>query len=127
MNSESEENEKNHEIPVQDRWEIVHWKRQGLSGKQVAEKVSYSATQCNAIFRKWKETGDVVDLPRSGRPLKATVKVQNTIIEEIQHNPTFSVDQVIQESKVEVSNITTRGILKSHQYRYKTAPSKWIM
>lgn len=127
MEIEEEDNKRNQEIPLNIRWEIVHLKRQGLTGSQVASRVSCSTTQCNAIFRKWKETGDVVDLPRSGRPLKATSKIQNMIIEEVQQDPSLNVDQIIEESKVEVSNTTARRVLKEHKFRYKTAPEKWAL
>ncbi len=127
MEIENEADERKQEIPLKVRWEIVHLKRQGLSGTQVAQKVSCSPAQCNAIYKKWRETGDVTNLTRSGRPLKATPEVQNLILEEIKLNPDFNTDQLIEETKVEISNTTARRVLKCHGYRYKTAPEKWSL
>jgi len=127
MEIENSEDNTNKEVPLSVRWEIVHLKRQGLSGTQVSERVFHSPSTCNSIYNKWKNTRDVVNLPRSGRPLKATPEVQKMIIEEVKENPTFNIDQMIEETGTDISNSTARNVLKNNKYRYKTVKEKWIL
>ena len=127
MEIENNEEEKNQEIPLKLRWEIVHLKRQGLSGTEVGERVSRPACTCNAIYNKWLITGDVINLPQSGRPRKITSKVEKMIIEEVKQNPTSSVEQIFEETNAELSNKTGRRVLKNNKFKYKTSPEKWIL
>jgi len=67
-------------IPV--RWAIVEEKNKGCSGSQVYDKFGIPSSTCNSIYRKWKETGDIVDLPRSGRPRKINEKEEKNLLKQ---------------------------------------------
>ena len=69
MEIEEEDRPKKPQVPIPMRWEVVHYKRLGYTGNQISQIFPVSASDCNRIYLKWKQTGDVEDLDRSGRPL----------------------------------------------------------
>ena len=105
MEIESGRDQKNQEILINQHWEIVRLKSQGKSGTEVAQIVSCSPSQANAIYKKYLETHDVI-----GRPLKATPEVQKIIIEEVKTDPSLNVGQIIEESKADISETVLRLI-----------------
>jgi len=67
----------------------------------------------------------VNDLPRSGRPLKVTEEVQNKILIQVGRGIDQSVNQIIKEAKVDISDRSARRVFKSRGVRCKTAKRKW--
>jgi len=61
MEIETEEQETKHETPIPVRWDIIYYKRLGFSGIAVSQLVPASVASCNRIYRKWLETGNVID------------------------------------------------------------------
>ncbi len=59
-------------ISIKDRWRIVHRRRDGIKLAVIAREIGCSVNAASYIFRKYLETGDVKDRPRSGRPCKVT-------------------------------------------------------
>jgi len=55
-------------VPIEFRWEIVKLKEKGLSGIEVGEILHRPTSTCNAIYRRFLDTGSVNNLPISGRP-----------------------------------------------------------
>lgn len=125
MEIEEQEDNPHKEIPESIRLEIVHWKRQGLSGSQVSEIVQRPASTCNTIYRKWKETGTVKDKPRSGRPPKLNEEEEKMFIETVKANPDFSISQAIEESQVNASKTTGWRVLKAHGFSSRVSKEKW--
>jgi hypothetical protein len=127
MEIENEGPEPNRTVPIEVRWEIVRLKENGLSGVEVGKKLSRPASTCNAIYKKYLNTGTVEDIPRSGRPLKATEEVERKLLFQAESDSTLTVDQMIEESKTEISNRSARRILKTNGIRCKTARTKWML
>ena len=56
------------EIPIETRWEIVFCDRHlKLSQRDIAKRFHCNHSTVNRILTKYQHTGDVVDLPRTGR------------------------------------------------------------
>ena len=104
-------------VPIEFRWEIVKLKEESLSGIEVGEILHRPASTCNGIYWKFVDTGSVKDLPRSGRPLKATEDVQKKLLNQIGRGTEQSVDQIIEEAKMDLSNRSARRILKSKKIK----------
>ena len=121
MEIENEGPQPSRTIPIEVRWEIVRLKKNRLSGTQIEEIVHRPASTCNSIYRKFLEAGTVNDLPRSGRPLKVTEEVQNKILTQVGRGTEQSVNQIIEEAKVDISDKSARRVLKSRGVRCKTA------
>ena len=73
----------NSKVPIPVRWDIVNKRNSGLSGSKVSDLVGRPKSTYNTIYAKWKKTGDVMDLPRSGQPKKITPETEKTLVEEI--------------------------------------------
>lgn len=125
MEVESEESLTNSKVPIPVRWDIVNKKNSGLSGSKVSDLVGRPKSTCNAIYAKWKKTGDVVDLPRPGRPKEITLEIEETILEEITQHPELSLDQLREETKVDISKTSTRMILESNGFKSRISQPKW--
>ena len=74
---EIEEHPRNKKVPIPDRWEIVHLRRQGHTFPDISQLLSRAESTCKDIYQRWIETGDVEDSERSGRPAKYTQKEKN--------------------------------------------------
>ena len=106
MEIENEEVKEKPKIPIPVRWEIVHYKRLGYTGDEVAQILPASAASCNRIYRTWQETGDVIDQSRTGRPKKYTEEDEEMIIECLEENPDMCINTIIEESKLDIPKMT---------------------
>ena len=86
-------------VPIEFRWEIVKLKEEGLSGIEVGEILHRPASTCNAIYRRFLDTGSVNDLPLSGRPLKATEDVQKKLFNLIGRVPNSHLTGLLRKQK----------------------------
>ena len=125
MNKVDQKDQNNTAVPIKTRWEIVYYKRQGLTGTEVSRLVGRPISTCNAIFRKWMETGDVEDKPRSGRPSKVTPEAEEMIIEETKTNPFFSINQIFEETETDISKTTGWRTLKDNGFSCRSSKMKW--
>jgi len=53
-------------VSIKERWKIVLDLNKGLSMVEVAKLHQRPRRTCDSIYQKYKETGDVVDLPKTG-------------------------------------------------------------
>jgi len=127
MNIENEEDKKNSKVPIPTRWLIVHYKTMGMTGEQVSQKVSVSASNCNRIYNKYLTTGDVVDLNRTGRPPEIPEKDKKMFIEGAKVHPELNINTLIEETKVDFCKMTGSRLLKGAGYQCKTARVKWFI
>ena len=125
INMQLEEKEANQSVPIPIRWEIVHLKKSGLTGKEVSQQLSVSASTANRIYKKYLDTGEVKDLTRTGRPMEATEEEEKNFIKTVTSHPEMSVNQLIEESDSNFSRRTGSRILKDHGFSNKTAKTKW--
>ena len=112
-------------MPISTRWDIVHYKRLGYSGSEVSQIVSVPTTTCNYIYRKWKDTGNVEDLSKSGRPLKTSMEEEEMLIETCLEHPDMTVNDLLEETKIDVSKTTGWRVLRSNGFKCKTSRTKW--
>lgn len=127
MNIEREKSAKKQKVPIPDRWEIVHHKKNGLSGQEVSDLVGWPKSTCNAIYSKWQKTHDVVDLDRSGRPKKITDEIENMLQEEISAHPNLSLNGLLEESKVDICKTSARTTLNSLGFYSRISQVKWSL
>ena len=63
------------------------------STAEVADTFNVSQRQVQRIRKRYEETGDVFDKPRSGRPHKTTARVDRLLASKIQGQPLFHWQQ----------------------------------
>ena len=61
-----------------------------------------------AIIHKWRRHRTVVNLPRSGQPIKIATRPQQQLIQEVTKEPTTSSKELQASVKVSVHDSTTR-------------------
>ena len=61
-------------LSLQDRVRIVVYFEQGVSQRQIAAQLHCSHTAVQKVVRKYRSTGSVEDLPKSGRPQVLTAR-----------------------------------------------------
>jgi len=59
---------------LQTRELVLKWKNEGKNQQQIAELVGCNQSAISRLFTKFKKTGSVKNLPRSGRPTLLTKK-----------------------------------------------------
>jgi len=82
------------QLPLADRWKIVHYKELGSSGEGISKILPASKPTCNAIYKKYQETGDVSNSPKTGRPIEVTPEESKMVIETIRAHPELSLSQL---------------------------------
>ena len=81
MEIEEEPNVSKPHHPLPLRWEIVQMKKQGYPSFDVHEKFSVPESTINDMYRKYRKTGDVADLNKSGRPKKLNEREEKMFID----------------------------------------------
>jgi len=127
MEIEIEETKRNTRVPTPDRWKIVHYREEGVSAAEVGRLLGLPDSTVKSIYKKYQETGDVKDKPRSGRPLKVTSDVEERIITEVTNHSGLSLTQIIEETKVDISKPTTWRTLKDNGFSCRTSKVKWTL
>jgi len=67
MEIENHSPQKKLRIPLEDRIEIVHQKRNGQTGSQVSKSLGIPVFTCNTIYKRYLETGSVDNVKQTGR------------------------------------------------------------
>ncbi len=127
MEIENQESPKNPHISLADRWRIVSLKEQGKTATEISKIVQASKSAINDLYQKYLKTGDVIDLPHTGRPQKITEEERKLIKETTNANPCLSLSKIIEESKVNISKTKCWEVLKSGGYECKIAAEKWYV
>lgn len=66
-------------IDLKTRYNVIFWWEQGKSQVEIAKTTQVSRRSVQEIIRKYNETGDVVDRPKSGRKRKITESLEQRI------------------------------------------------
>jgi len=127
MEIEIEETKRNTRVPTPGRWKVVHYREEGVFAAEVGRLLGLPDSTVRSIYKKYQETGDVKDKPRSGRPLKVTLDVEERIITEITNHSGQSLTQIIEETKVDISKPTTWRTLKDNRFSCRTSKVKWSL
>ena len=67
-------------LSTEERLEVVVKIRNGMTWREVADSMKISESTILRILRKHRETGSVLDKPRSGRPRKTTARDDRVIV-----------------------------------------------
>lgn len=127
MEIEDQERKTKPQIPLSDRWEVVHLKRNGLTGPEVSQRLGIPVATCNSIFRKWKEEGIVENKKQPGRPRKVTEEEEKMLIETVERCPEMTLTELRGEINATFSNPTAFRILKENGFSNYTIPEKWTL
>ena len=125
MEIENQEEARNTEVPESVRLEIIYWKAKGYTGRQISEIVGRPISTYNSIYHSWMINGDIKDKPRSGRPPKLDGRSEKMLIEVTKANPSMSVSQLVEESKIDISKTTGWRTLKDNGFNCRASPEKW--
>ena len=117
MEIENQETNTKPYLSLADRWRIMHFKELGYSGDEVSK--------IDAFYLEWQETGDVINLPKTGRPKEVTVEESKMVLETIKSKPDLSLTQLKIEPEADISRSSCYGILKENNYKSRTAADKW--
>ncbi|XP_076326346.1 uncharacterized protein LOC143233705 [Tachypleus tridentatus] len=98
---------------------IVKYKsRVSLSG--IAKQLNVPKSTVQSIIDKYKLTGSIANLPRSGRPTKISERTKRKVLREVSRNPRLTrndVQKLVRETGVEVSTSTVTNMLRSSGFR----------
>jgi transposase len=114
-------------VSLEVRWEIVHQKRIGTTGSEVSQSLDIPVSTCNAIYRKWQETGTVEDIKQGGRPPKVTEEEEKMLVETAKTHPDMSLTQLMGEIDAPFSKATSWRLLKDNGFNNRTLPEKWAV
>jgi transposase len=106
-----------------------HEKKIGLT--KIHEKTNVAISTIKKIIEKWKKSGVIVNLPRSGRKKCTTTRQDRLIIQHMERNPRLSVPKLEAELKtnyqLEVSKTTIRKRLNKAGYHGRRPSKKpWL-
>ncbi len=59
-------------IPLQTRELVLKWKKDGKTQQEIADLIGCNQSAVSRLIVKYKKTGNVKDIPRSGRPTPLT-------------------------------------------------------
>ena len=116
-------------ISIQKRWEIIflskHRRGPKLSNSEIAKEVNYSITNVQRWLKRYEETGDVLDIPKSGRKKCTTQEIDEEIIQlskEHSEESSAQLSQRLKRKNIDISDRTVRNRLNVSGI-YKLKPS----
>jgi len=125
MEIETEGPQRNRKVSIPDRWDIVNLRKEGHTYSKIGESVGRSASTCRDIYQRWKETGNVEDRNRSGRPSEVTEEEKEKFISTVRDHPNMTLNQLLDESKVSFSKTYAWDLLHECGFKSKAQSAKW--
>jgi len=123
---EAKENKKP-QVSMEDRWEIVHLKRNKVNGPEISQRLDIPVSTVNAIYRKWEKEGTVENKKQPGRPKRVTEEEEKMFIEAADAHPGRSLNELRGEIDASFSKTTAHNLLTSYGFEYITIPEKWAL
>ncbi|CAF4160979.1 unnamed protein product [Rotaria sordida] len=121
-------------LPLHQRYEIIflseHNKGPRLGNKKVASLIRCDTKTVRYWRARWKETKDLSNETKSGRPRITTAEEDEMIITELEESdyPTsVSISHSLKRKKVEISSRSVRRRLKEAGYQYYAPLSKPLL
>ena len=106
-------------ISIKKRWEIMflskHRRGPKLFNSEIAKEINCSIPTVERWLKRYEETGDVIDNPKSGREKCTDQKIDDEIVQHSKEHPEFSSAKITQQLKrknIQVSERTVRRRLK---------------
>ena len=88
-------------VNIETRWRIISQLKKGKSQRKIAIKENISQPAVRKLWLKYLETGSVIDKPKSGRPVKTTVRDCRTLCILSKRNPFKCAPQVRIEANLD--------------------------
>jgi transposase len=115
-------------ISEKTRYEAIFLRNQGLSHRQIANKLNIAYSNVARILKRFTETGDIKDRRRSGRPAVTTQRDERLLIRLMKHDRKLSSNALCHKlnntSGIKVSSRTVRRILHRNNYMWRSACKK---
>lgn len=83
-----------------------------ISINQIACQVSVSWKRIRDVFNRFKETGDIKEKERSGRPLEITDRTKRAILNHIDKNRKTTLVKIKHDLQLDISKSSIHNILK---------------
>ena len=116
-------------ISAEKRSLVIEFTNGGMSQKEIAHTLNISRRSVQYIIKKFKETGQVADRERSGRPLILSKRMERLVVRISQGTPMWTARRVRQESKLTdvVSINTVKRTLRRHVFVWTGCSSKTLL
>ena len=113
---------KNNELSYEKRLEIVFYKNNGKSYREISTIVGCSKSAAFAVCKKFFQTRTVKNLPRVGRPKKITMpREERSLLRELRNNRFELLPEIILSCKKKLNfgtlaKNTARKIIKKYKF-----------
>jgi transposase len=103
-------------LTIPERWQAVGMHNGGLSHRRVADHFRVNHSFIVRLFQRFRQTGNVTDRPRAGRPRKTTPREDRLIPRRVRQWP-FSTADVLCGNLAFGGYISTRTVIRrlNHQ------------
>lgn len=119
-------------VSIKEHWKIVLDIKKGMNCSEAGRIHQRTAATCHSIYKKYQETGDVVDKPNAGAFKKKTdpdyvplpprgmakPKAENKILKDVSTQTTLSWSELVRGSKakptISTAWIALRGLREKH-------------
>ena len=103
-------------ISAEKRSLVIEFTNGGMTQKEIAQTLNISRRSVQYIIKKFKETGQVADRERSGRPRILSKRMERRVVRISQGTPMWTARRVRQESNLTdvVSINTVKRTLRRH-------------
>lgn len=115
------------QLTIEQRARIILLLEEGYSTRSIAERESVSQTAVVKTGKRKRETGNLKDRPREGRPVKFTKREERRTVRKITRNECSTAVDIQKELKKEgkdVSTETVRRVLKKKGLKSKVKCKK---
>jgi transposase len=105
-------------LTIPERWQAVGMHNGGFSHRTVEDHFRVNHSIIVRLMQRFRQTGDVTDRPRAGRPRKTTPRVDRLISIRARQLP-FSTAGALRGNLAFGGHINTRTIIKLHHQRMR--------
>jgi transposase len=98
-------------LTIPERWQAVGMHNGGLSHRRVADHFRVNHSIIVRLMQRFRQTGNVTDRPRAGRPRKKTPREDRLISRRARQRP-FSTTGALRGSLAFEGHISTRTVIR---------------
>ena len=91
------------------RWQIISMHTTGMSFKAIGRQMGYHYTVVSRLVRKYTQTNNVKDLPRSGRP-RVTSDRDDRALQRLVRRMPFATSPVLKQHWLPNRRLSTRTV-----------------
>ena len=109
------------------RSRIVGMREAGMAFQDIARNLAVSLPTVRLWCRRWEESGNLNDLPRSGAPRKTTLEDDGANVEEAVNNPHINAVDIKAQLHLDVSDETIRKRLHENGIHHRIPALKGVL